>query len=433
MTPEIRQDAARQKVLGLRLASGALDVGAGVRQSIRQVVSIAVKAATLQAGFGSRGVGVRAKSVDEDDDAPWFWRSFFILVVLPVAASFIYFQFMASNQFISEMRFAVRGTTELLPGSDALAASGLGTLASLNANQDVFIVADYIHSQRIIDDLSKDIDPRAIFSAPGADFLARFDPSGSPEDFLRYWRKAVDPSVEVASGILTVRVKTFSGQDSVRLATAIRARCEIIVNQLLDRMRRDMTERGENEVKAAMDKLAVRRARLEQFRNARMSIDPLDSAHSLSETITELRRDLVEVEVKLASARNSLGANALQIKILESDRNILSAQISALESKITGAGANASTTSAALAEYDRLDVEKDLAEKRVGLAEKLLDNARADANSRHIYLVSIEDPTTPQSSLFPRRGFAILTILIGAFTVWSVIALTVAGVRDHAR
>lgn len=194
-----------------------------------------------------------------------------------------------------------------------------------------------------------------------------------------------------------------------------------------------MTKRGEAEVKAAMDRLALRRARLEQFRNARMAIDPLDSAHSLSKTITDLRRDLIEVEVKLASARNSLDPNSPQIKILASDRSILASQIAALEGKITGAAANPSTAAAALAEYDRLEVDKTLAEKRVTLAEKLLDNAREDANRQHIYLVSIEDPTTPQSSLFPRRGFAVLTIFLAAFTFWSVVSLTVAGVRDHAR
>ncbi len=164
-----------------------------------------------------------------------------------------------------------------------------------------------------------------------------------------------------------------------------------------------------------------------------MSIDPLDSAHSLSETITELKHDLVEVEVKLSSARSSLGADALQIKILESDRAILSSQIAELESKITAPGAHAPTASAALAEYDRLKVEKELAEKRVEIAEKLLDNARADADRHHIYLVSIQDPTMPERSLFPRRGFMTLMTLIGALTVWSVAALTVAGVRDHAR
>jgi len=431
MTPEIRHDVASERLPGLRFSAGLLGVRAGARLSIRQFTAIAVSAAGVWRRFG-RGA-IETESVEGDDDAPWFWQSFVILVALPVAASIIYFHFLASDQFVSETRFAVRGATESLAGADALAASGLGALGSLSANQDVFILADYIRSQKIIDEVSKKIDLRAIFSAPGADFLARFDPSLSAEDLLRYWRKMVDPEMEVASGILTIRVRTFSSADSVRLARAIRTQCDLLINQLLDRMRRDMAERGEAEVKAAMERLAVRRVRLEQFRNARMSLDPLDSAHSLSDTITELRRDLTEVEVKLASARSSLDADALQIKILESDWTILSSQIAALEAKITGRSADPTTESAALVDYDRLQVDKTLAEDRVTLAEKLLDDARADARSRHIYLVSIEDPTTPQSSLFPHRGSAILNIFFGAFTLWSVVALTVAGIRDHAR
>jgi capsular polysaccharide transport system permease protein len=347
--------------------------------------------------------------------------------------SFVYFQIFASDQFISEMRFAVRGSTEVLPGGHVLASSGLGTLASLNANQDVFIVADYINSQAIIDDLSKEIDLRAIFNAPGADFLARFAPSRPSEEFLRYWRQAVRTSVEVISGILTVEVRTFLPEDSFRLASAIRARCDMMVNQLLAKMRSDVTERAEGEVKAAMDALAVRRAILERFRNARMSIDPLGSARSLGSTITQLRRDLVAVEVDLARARDALDADALSIRLLESNQVILTAQIATLEAKITGAAVDPSTASAALAEYDRLEVEKTLAAKRVSVAEKILDNARADANRQHLHLVSIEDPTRPQSSLFPHRGYMIGMIFLGAFGVWAVVSLTVASIRDHAR
>ncbi|PNG25648.1 hypothetical protein [Methylocella silvestris] len=428
---KISPEIAGEKLPGPQLQAGAPDgafgVPAVVRLTIRRFAAMAVSA---RPGFGRRAIVAQDA---EEDDRGLFWRSFIILVVLPVAASFVYFQFLASDQFISEMRFAVRGATETLPGGDALASSGLGALASLNTNQDVFLVADYIRSPTIIDDLAPEIDLRAIFSSPGADFLARFDPAQSREDFLRYWRRAVVPEVEIVSGIVTVRVKTFARADSVRLAAAIRARCDIVVNQLLDGMRRDLTERGEAEVKAAMDKLAAGRARLEQFRNVRMAIDPLDDAHSLSETVAELRRDLIEVEVKLTSARRGLDANALQIKILESDHDILSAHVAALEARITAGGGDPTTASAALADYDRLEVDKNIAEKRVEVAEKLLENAREDANRHHIYLVSIEDPTTPESSLFPRRGFSILMIFIGALTIWSVVCLTVAGVRDHAR
>lgn len=428
---EVRQDAARKKVPSLRFSTRPLDVRASVRQSIAQWNVLAARALRLRQLLRS-ALPVQSEEVDQSD-ARWFWRSFAVLVVVPVMASFIYFQIFASDQFISEMRFAVRGSTEVLPGAGALASSGLGTLASLNANQDVFIVADYINSQAIIDDLSKDIDLRAIFNTPGADFLARFDPSRPSEEFLRYWRKAVRASVDVASGILTVEVRTFLPEDSVRLASAIRARCDVMVNQLLAKMRSDMTERAEGEVKAAMDALAVRRAILERFRNMRNSIDPLGSARALGSTITQLRRDLVAVEVSLARARDALDADAVSIRLLESNRVILTAQIAMLEAKITGASIDPSTVSAALAEYDKLEVEKTLAANRVSVAEKILENARADADRRHLHLVSIEDPTRPQSSLFPHRGYMIAMFFLGAFGVWAVVSLTVANIRDHAR
>jgi len=311
------------------------------------------------------------------------------------------------------MRFAVRGATEVLPGSDALAASGLGALTALNSNQDAYIVADYIASRSMIDDLPKEIDLRAIYSKPGIDRWAEFVASGAAEDLLRYWRGMVRTSVEAASGIVTVTVMTFSREDSVRVATAIRARCDIVANQLLNRVRHDAVARANAEVKTAMAQLSARQASLEQFRNARMQIDPLALARSLGETITTLRRDLVGVEVKLDTAKASLNSDAPQIKML------------------TGANLASPTASVALAEYDKLDIEKSLAEQAAVLAERMLDNTKVDANRHHIYLVAIEDPTVPQSPIAPRRAHMILLISLGALSFWSLIAVTAANVRDH--
>ncbi|MGH6811484.1 MAG: hypothetical protein ACREDM_03785 [Methylocella sp.] len=377
------------------------------------------------------GTGAAEARTAADAWSSWLWRSFIVLVLAPFVTSSLYFGFLASDQFVSEMRFAVRGATELLPGSDALAASGLGRLASLNSNQDVYIVADYIASRSMIDDLSKEIDLRAIYSRPGVDRWARFVPSRAAEDLLRYWRTMVRTSVEAASGIVTVTVKTFSREDSVRVATAIRARCDIVANQLLDRVRHDAIERARAEVKTAMAQLSARQASLERFRNARMQIDPLAQARSLSETITTLRRDLVGVEVKLDTAKASLDSDAPQIKMLAANRQILSDQIAALEARITSANLNSPTASAALAEYDKLDVKKGLAEQAAVLAERMLDNTQADANRHHIYLVAIEDPTVPQSPIAPRRAHMILIVSLGALSFWSLIAVIAANVRDH--
>src|SRR5262249_10484680 len=124
--------------------------------------------------------------------------SFIILVLVPVTTGCIYFGVLASGQFVSEMRFAIRGTTVPLPGIDALAASGLGKLA-VNSSQDALAVADYIGSRSMVDDLAEEIDLRAVFGKRRIDWWARFRPSRPAEELLRYWRDMVQTSVELGS------------------------------------------------------------------------------------------------------------------------------------------------------------------------------------------------------------------------------------------
>ena len=428
---EISRKSAAEKLPRPRLGARASDARASLWFSIESLNRLATKAGHSLQKPSFAGTGRAEAWTATAARSSWFWRSFIVLVLAPLVASSIYYGFLASDQFGSEIRFAVRGTTEPLPGSDAISNFGIGTLAALNSNQEVYIVAAYINSRSMIDDLAKEIDLSAIYGKPGIDWWARFDRSNAPEDQLRYWRSMVDPSVEVISGIVTVTVKAFSREDSVRVATAIRARCDIVADQLLNRVRHDAIESAKAEVKTAMAQLSARQAKLEQFRHARMQIDPFAVAKSLSATITTLRGQLINVEVQLDTAKASLASDAPQITMLEANRQILSDQIAALEAKITGADLNSPTTSAMLAEYDKLDVEKSVAEQAVVTAETTLNNAKADADRHHIYLVSIEDPTVPQSPAVLSRALMIFLISLSALTFWSLVAGIAAHVREH--
>jgi capsular polysaccharide transport system permease protein len=423
------QKPAARKLPRLHFGGYARDSRMSLWFSIESLNRLAAKAGRSLQKSGHSETGADEAKAPADPRSSFFWRSFIVLVIVPFVTSSIYFGFLASDQFVSEMRFAVRGETEPLPGTDAL--TGVSTVAALDSNQDGYIVADYIASRSMIDDLSKEIDLAAIYGKAGIDWWARFDSSKVAEKLLNYWRGMVQPSVEIVSGIVTVTVNAFSREDSVRVATAIRARCDIVANQLLNRARHDAIERAEAEVKTAMAQLSARQAGLEQFRNARMQLDPLALARSLGETITTLRRDLIDLDVKLDIAKASVNSDAPQIKVLVANRQILAGQIATLEARITGTNLNSPTASAVLAEYDKLDVEKSLAEKALELAETMLDDAKADAIHHHIYLVAIEDPTVPQSPIEPSRAQMILIISLAALSFWSLITVIAANVRDH--
>jgi capsular polysaccharide transport system permease protein len=204
-------------------------------------------------------------------------------------------------------------------------------------------------------------------------------------------------------------------------------------NQLLDRARQDAIDRAAAEVRTAKVWLNDRETALERFRNARMQIDPMDVARSLGETLAKRRHDLIRVEVKLNAAKASLAADAPQINMLAANRQALVNQIADLESRITSTNLNSPTASAALAGYDRLEVEKSLAEQSVVLAERQLDSAQADARRHHIYFITIQDPTRPQIALAPPRLWQVFNISIGSLSLWVLAALIRANVRDHTQ
>src|ERR1700730_12870696 len=192
------QKSAARKLPSPRFSTRTRDPRVILWFSIESLNRLATKAGNSLQKPNPSGTGVAEATTTPDARSSWLWRSFIVLVLAPLVTSSIYYEFLASDQFGSEMRFAVRGATEVLPGSDVLEASGLGALTSLNSNQDVYIVADYIASRSMIDDLSKEIDLGAIFSRPRIDGWAGFVPSRAAEDRLRYWRSMVHKSCETA-------------------------------------------------------------------------------------------------------------------------------------------------------------------------------------------------------------------------------------------
>jgi capsular polysaccharide transport system permease protein len=362
--------------------------------------------------------------------ARWLVVSFTVVVVLPIVAASLYFGFFASDQFVSELRFAVRGTTERLIGTDALGTAG--GLAYLNSSQEVYAIADYIRSRAAIDEVDQTIDLRRTFRAGEADWLSRLKDHASSEELLRCWRKMITVSTEAVSGLVSVEVRAFTREDAVAVASAIRSASEALVNRLQQRPREDMVNRAENEVRVARDQAAQARDQVARFRTLQGIVDPLDTARSLIDNVTELKAKLVALEVELASAKAATGSNAPNVQPLQARRDSLNDQIQKLERRITGTNVGERTSARLMAEYDKIEIGRTLAEQQVAVAEKLLDQLRIEAHRRQIYVDVIEGPTSPQSALFPERTLSVGEIALKALGLWGVLFLTFAGVRDHA-
>ena len=114
-----------------------------------------------------------------------------------------------------------------------------GNAAPSPVGVDSYAVVQYIGSRDIIDDVSKSLDLRAMFSRPEADWPARLRLPTTIEELVRYWKGQVDGFFDVTNGTVTVKARAFTPEDALNLAQAILSSSERLVNELSARARRD--------------------------------------------------------------------------------------------------------------------------------------------------------------------------------------------------
>ena len=96
--------------------------------------------------------------------------------------------------------------------------------------------------------------------------------------------------------------------------------------------------------------------------------------------------------------------------------------------KITG-GENSLASKAA--EYERLALEREFADKQLAGALASLELARNEAQRQQLYLETIAKPSLPDGPMYPRRLRGVLTTFVLGLVAWGILSMLLAGVREH--
>ena len=263
---------------------------------------------------------------------PWSIITFILLVIVPSVISIIYFSLIASDQYTAEARFAVRSL-----GDDSDAAGMSGNLISMRAaNQDSYVVTSFIRSSEILDRLDGKIDYRAIFESPSADFWSRLEPDASREEFLDYWANHVTAYIDGPSSIVTLTVRTFKPEDSVRLASAILEESEKLVNELTIRAREDLLASYQKEVDRTTAQYREALADLNRLQKQTGFLSPADEATQTSTLLTGLLAQAMELDSRIFVLRQSNSTGAPSYQQLLNARESLSKQIDDLRQRMAG-------------------------------------------------------------------------------------------------
>ena len=363
---------------------------------------------------------------------------FLLLVVVPTLITTGYYAFFAANMYESEARFQVRNRSGLSaspldipsgPGRTTAMAGALGG-GMRPITEESQAVTAWVDSHAAVTSLQREIDLVDLWRRPEADRIARLwwdDPA--QEWLLWYLRRRVSIFFDPETGVMTLRALAFRPDDAQLLAQQVLRLSEELINTLSARTVGDSVRVAQEDLAKAERRVIAAREALISFREREQAFDPTRSASGAVDTIAQMQAQLTQARTELQEKRAFMRADNPQIQVLQNRVAALQAQIATERGRVTR-GDEALTQQGA--SFERLDLERQLADRELSSATASLEAARSEALRQQVFILRVADPQLPDWPLYPKAVFNTLTVFVSLSVLFGVAWLLIVSAREHA-
>ncbi|MFC3026153.1 MULTISPECIES: capsule biosynthesis protein [Roseomonadaceae] len=358
---------------------------------------------------------------------------YILLVLLPTLVVGLYYATYASDMYEAEARILVRGR----PGaSGGGGAGGIASILGASAGsmrpggEEAQAVTSFVDSISAVTALQEQLDLAAIWRRPEADRVSRLmyeDPEA--ERLLSYYRRRVSVDYDMETSIITLKVQAYRPDDATAIAEALLTMSEGLVNRFSARTSQDTLRVGREEVAIAEERVVAARAALTAFREREQTLDPTAAVGSAVQTVARLEGALAQTRAELQEKQAFMRPDNPQIQVLNNRIAALQAQIASERSRRTS---GSETLTQQLSGYERLQLEREFAERVYSSAIGSLEAARADAQRQQVFLMRVVEPNLPERATFPKAMFNTMTLLVALTVLYAIGWLVIAGAREHA-
>jgi capsular polysaccharide transport system permease protein len=348
-------------------------------------------------------------------------------VLAPTLLASVYFGLLASDVYVSESRVVIR--TPEKPSGSALGVILKGTGFATNSDE-IDVAQSAVLSRDALKFLNRKEAFRKAFSRSDISVFDRFAPLGindSFEDLFIKFRKQVSVERESGGNIVVLRVMAFTPQDARYFNEQLLEIAEGTVNRLNERGRSDLIKFASEEVDEAQSKVQTAAVALAAFRQRTQIVDPDKQAAIKMQMIAKLQDELIATRSQIRGLQAVAPRNS-QITVLQAKLRELRKDIRSETAAIAGAEKSLATASV---EYQRLEVNNQVAAKQLTGALASLEEARNEARRKQGYVERIAEPSLPDASLQPRRLYSIMTVLALGLIFWGIVNLLLAGIKEH--
>jgi capsular polysaccharide transport system permease protein len=353
---------------------------------------------------------------------------FAVMVVLPASLATIYYTLIASDIYVSEAKFIVRGVKGQTIGG---LASFFRTLGIARAEDDAFAVQNYMRSRDAVQKLDAKFKLARMYSRPGVDPISSFGvlwPPSRFEPLYQYYLSRVEVTHNDVTGITTLKVQAFTPQDAHAIATNLLVISEQLVNEMNDLASSDALKKARGVVADAEERVFEAQRKLTEYRNREKFLDPASESKKVLEVVAKLNAERSAVQRQISEIlKNSPQSPALDnLRIRE---QTLDDQIALEQAKIVGFDdslANKFST------FERLELQRKFADRALELALEAVDAANQETRSQQLYIQTIVQPNVPDVAAEPRRLRNVLAVILVSLAFWSMAWLSISGAKEHS-
>jgi capsular polysaccharide transport system permease protein len=338
-----------------------------------------------------------------------------------------YYGFFATDVYVSESRFLVRGPQA--KGGIGVEALFMGAMGS-RAPDEASSVHDYVLSRDGLRVLNEAMDLRKAFGNERIFVLSRFpwlDGDSSFEALFRYYLTKVSFNVEPVSGICVLTTSAFDRADALRMNQILVEASERFVNELSKQSREDIVSAASQELRMAEERATKAALSLTEFKktNRIMDIERQSGLHL--ELASRLYDELIATRAQIEQIRD-VSSMSPQLKALEKKTKILKEEMDSETGLVLGG--DSSLVGKAM-EYERLMLNKGYAEKAWAAALAFMDSAKIDAQRKQMYVQRVVEPGLPDQSFEPRRIYSTVQVVVMGVLVFLLLSVFSSGVREH--
>lgn len=358
----------------------------------------------------------------------WFRsKALFGLALLFSILAAFYWLFVASDRYVSVTHVIVERTDLTVPTTPDLNSIIAGDVDGDRGDQ--LIMRDFLLSRDVVRRLDEELNLSAHYSDPAIDIFSRLGTPATLEELHEYYLDRVRIEYDEYAGVLVIEPQAFDPETAQRLSSTIITLGETFMNESANQLAGGQIDFLENQVDQLQSRVVDARQRVLAYQNRNRIASPEAQADAIGSLVAQLEGRKSELEVQLASQSSYLVSGHPVLVELRRQIAAIDGQIAEQTSRLTGERSQALNAQAE--QLAQLEAEAQFAEQLYQSALTSLEQARVESIRTAKSLSVIQQPTTPEQAVMPKRWLKTFTYIFFAFLLAGIAQLLAMIVRDH--